>query len=116
MELLIQAVLNRIEQEMDRLYYNANQKELVSPFQNTGAEYSNDTFTVRAYYWGEDDDLIKLPNFKYKDFECSWYKHSMRGLTWKYNGVLNCKDIPLQFFIQMLNDCFDSMWEDFKKK
>lgn len=115
METLIQAILNRIEQEMDRLYFNTNQKKLVSPFQDTGAEYSNDIFTVRAYYWGDDDDVINLPNFQYKDFECYWYKHNMRGLTWKYKGKRDC-NIPTSFIIKMLDDCFKSMRKDFGKK
>lgn len=113
-DLLIQAILNRIEDELCRQYWNKNQEDMMSPFQNTGNEYSNDTFTVRAHYWGDDEDRINLPNFEYKNFKCYWYKHSMRSLCWYYNNI---RDVipPLEFLNAMLNDCFDSMERDFHK-
>ena len=111
-EYLIQAVLNRIENEMARLYWNNNQKDILSPFGNYGTEYSNDVFTVRAYNWNEDND--NLPNFEYKNFKVWWYKHSMRGLNWEYNCGKNV--LPqAQFFTNMLEDCINSMIKDFKK-
>ena len=69
MELLVQAVLGRIQEEMERLYWNANHKELESPFLNTGNSYKDDVFEVNAYYWGDDENIMTRPNFKYGDFE-----------------------------------------------
>lgn len=107
-ELLLQAVLGRINQEMERLYWNANQKELESPFFNSGTEYKDDIFEVHAYYWGDDESLINRPNFKYGDFECTWYKHYLRGLDWSFRGDRDV-EISANFLEQMLEDCFASM-------
>lgn len=114
-ELLIQAVLNRIQAELDRQYWNKYQDEMASPFLNTGNTYENDTFVVRAYYWGDSRELMKLPNFQYKNFECRWYKHSQRGVVWWYEGI-QWAEVPSGFLAQMLEDCFESMERDFKKK
>lgn len=109
MEYLLRAVLNELESQMSRLYWNKNQKEMDSPFQNTGTEYSNDTFSVRAYNWDTDDDY--LPNFVYKDLKIWWYKHSNRGVEWLYkderNGI-----IPSEFLAQLLDDCIISLQID----
>ena len=103
---LIQSILNRIHREMDRLYWNKYQKEMSSPFDNTGEEYYNDTFIVRAYYWGDDES--NLPNFEYPGFEAYWYKHSSRGLT-----VYSENDLTLEFLTNMLNDCMIALRKDF---
>ena len=49
---LIRSVINEIRRELDRLYWNKYQTDMDSPFDNTGNEYMNDTFIVRAYDWG----------------------------------------------------------------
>ena len=113
MDLLIQAVLDAIRAEMERLSWNKYQKIISTPFENSGANYEDDTFTVRSYYWGDDNTLIRLPNFKYKDFEANWYKHLHRGLAWKYKGEMG-GIIPSEFLAQMLEDCFKSMEEFYK--
>jgi len=48
-----------------------------NPFNNTGAGFKNDTFEVQAYNWNEESD--QKFNFKWKDFEVSWYKYLGRG-------------------------------------
>ena len=42
--------------------------------------YENDVFVVNPYYWGDDGEIAKLPNFIYKpnNIEISWYKYPMR--------------------------------------
>lgn len=113
-ELLIQAVLDKIQSEMERLYWNKYQKELGnSPFQNCGTQYINDTFAVRSYCWSDTEE--ELPNFEYKDFFCYWYKYSHRGLEWYYKYQKNV--IPDQFFLDdMLANCIESMIIDFDPK
>lgn len=106
--LLIKAVLNEIRKELDRLYWNKYHQEMSSPFDNTGNVYSNDVFTVRAYYWGDDWSEALKPNFRYKDFRVYWYKHSNRGVEVKYD-----KPITAEFLSQMLDDCFAAMRDDF---
>lgn len=105
---LVEAVLDAIRKEMDRLYYNKYQKEMNSPFDNTGETYKNSTFTVRAYYWGDDDDLTMLPNFEYKGLRVYWYKYSGRGTE-----VLVDKPLTTKFLSRMLDDCIASMKNDF---
>lgn len=107
-KLLLEAALLRIKDEMDRLYWNKNQFEMNSPFDNTGEEYSDDTFSVRAYCWDEDSENAALPNFVYKELECSWYKHSTRGFSWRYKGEREAY-VPAEFLEQMLEDCYKSM-------
>lgn len=42
--------------------------------------FENDTFLLNPYYWGDDEELISIPNFKYKllDLEIRWYKYPFR--------------------------------------
>ena len=111
-EKLISAVLNKIRDELERCYWNLHQTPMISPFENTGSEYSNDTFTVRAYCWDDDNEDANLPNFEYKDFECRWYKHSNRGLTWRYKGGVQVA-VPADFLADMLDKCFAAIQKDF---
>ena len=53
----------------------------VDPTGNNGAEYKNDTFEMRSYYWGEDEAMQDAPNFKYGDIEIRWYKYCHRGMS-----------------------------------
>ena len=58
----VRAVLNMIRSELDREYWNANQKEMVSPFDNTGApEFKTDLFTLRSCDWCNGNEK---PNFE----------------------------------------------------
>ena len=107
MEYLLEAVLAELELQMDRLYWNKNQKDMQSPFQNTSTEYSNSTFVVKAYNWNEETDY----NFKYKDLTVWWYKHFRRGLEWTYKGERNAA-IPSEFLGKMLYDCIISVQID----
>lgn len=43
--------------------------------------FDNDTFTIRPYWWGDDDaPEATLPNFLYKPtgFQIMWYKYAFR--------------------------------------
>lgn len=103
---LFLAIFERIEEEMSRAYWNVHQEDMWSPFRNTGGEYANDTFEVRAYYWGNDEELENLPNFSYKngEFTATWYKYVGRNLN------VECKvPITLEYLNTMLNDCIESI-------
>lgn len=71
---------------------------------NDGSEFENDTFVVRAYYWGDDEDIAALPNFVYKPLglEISWYKYPMRDA---YSNM----DIDISTFKTILDECEKSM-------
>ena len=109
--LIIKAALDKIRREMNRLYWNKYKKEMDSPFDNTGNIYSDDTFIVRAYYWEDDDDLARLPNFEYKDLKCYWYKHSNRA----FNAVCEHK-LTFDDLNTMIQECYKSMEKYFKEK
>lgn len=111
MEQLLKATLAEIEYQMERLYWNRYQSEMQSPFQNTGTEYSNDTFRATAYRW-DDDEEKDTSNFVYKDLKVWWYKHFRRGMEWVYNGERH-GIIPSEFLTEMLEECIKSMEIDF---
>lgn len=113
MEQLIKAALAAIQTEMQRLYWNKYQKEYDTPFLNIGDSYIDNTFEVHSYYWGDDENIQSLPNFKYKELSCYWYKHFQRDLVWEYKGVRYAY-IPSEFLEEMLNDCFTSMRRYYK--
>lgn len=73
----VAALLEDIENEISRVYWNRNQKEWISAFRNTGEEYIGECFEVHAYSW---DDEPKIDyNFKCGDIKIYWYKHLNRG-------------------------------------
>ena len=107
---LIEASLLVIRQEMDRLYWNKYQKEMSSPFDNTGNEYFNDVFSVKAYSW-DDYNWTDEPNFRYKGLSVAWYKYLGRAMS----GTLDTdKDLGV-FLEDMIEDCFNSMRKDFEE-
>lgn len=109
MDELIMAVLDRIENELDRCYWNKNQKEMDSPFKNTGSTYKNKVFSVRAYNWIDDQDDI--PNFDSKFLKCWWYKHSHRGLLYAIDFNSDKDNLPE--LARFLDECINAIKEDF---
>lgn len=67
-------------------------------------EYENDTFIIRPYYWGEDEEIAELPNFVYKPtgLEIRWYKYPMRD-------AYSNQDVSVAEFAQILAKCEQSM-------
>ena len=111
-ENLVKAVLNEVRKELDREYWNVNQKEMVSPFDNSGTtDFSTDYFTIRSYNW---DENIK-PNFETKEVKIWWYKHSNRGLYVKVNN--SDAEFPLECVLNsVLNKSIKSINKHFKKE
>ena len=103
---LVVAVLRDIERELLRCYWNKNQKEMASPFMNTGNEYHCKEFDVWAYDWDEKNDV----NFYYYggDVHVYWYKHLGRG---------DSVTVPMNWTVDdltyMLDDCLKGIREDF---
>jgi len=71
-----------------------------TPFSNCGMRYKNDTFEANAYSWDEDEE--QPYNFKWKDFEVSWYKHFRRGASMN-------REMSNEEAIHMLSECLDSI-------
>ena len=64
----------------------------------------NDTFTIRPYYWGDDESIMALPNFVYKPtgLEIQWYKYPMRD-------AYSNQDVDLETFKKILEECSKSL-------
>lgn len=78
---IMDAALEAIRAELQRVMWNLRQGDASDPFGNTAASFRCPTFTVCAYSW--DDDLPQSYNFKHpaSGVEISWYKYMGRGLS-----------------------------------
>jgi len=104
---LLNAALENISEEWERVMWNINQKEMPNPFCNTGSKWKCTEFEVNAYDWNDDNE--QLYNFKWKDIEVSWYKYLGRGMSCNKN--LSSKKIS-----DMLNACLKALIELEKKE
>lgn len=77
------SLLADIEREIDRVYWNENQKQWNSAFSNTGSEYIGTCFEVHAYNW--DENKVQPYNFICGGIKISWYKHLRRNPTININ-------------------------------
>ena len=94
------ALLNELDDQLDRVMWNIHQEEYHSPFENTANSFKNDVFEVQAYSW--DDEVHQPYNFKCDDIEISWYKYLGRDTT------INNEYEP-QVIIDMFNKCLQSI-------
>jgi hypothetical protein len=106
---LLTAALFHIGRKMERVHGGISQEELTSPFDNSGAEWSCDTFQVRAYDWswdGPDSGVPKPWNFRWGDIEVYWYKYLGRA-------VETSRPIGPDEISVMLDNCIESCdrWE-----
>lgn len=71
---------------------------------NTGATFDNDIFTIRPYYWGDDESIAELPNFIYKpsNIEINWYKYPLR------DSYINT-EITIEDFRDIIHKCIESV-------
>lgn len=112
--LLGMSVSNYIRKELDRYYWNKNQKEMDSPFDNSGTKYSNDYLTIRAYYWGDEEDQVALPNFEAEHIQFRWYKHSNRDFhVYVEEGY---ESEIYNMLADVLTKSIDSIKKDFEKE
>jgi hypothetical protein len=77
----IEGLIMLIADHVERIEWNRTQERYTAPTSNNGAQWSNDTFSMRAYYWGDDEAEQAKPNFKCGDIEVCWYKYLGRGMT-----------------------------------
>lgn len=78
--------------------------EVKSAINEPAEKFENDVFVIMPYYWGDDDDLRKLPNFVFKPtgFELSWYKYALR------DSYMN-QDVTYQELVLILKKCKESL-------
>lgn len=96
----IVALLERLADEIWRVTNNNDgYAHAIRPTDNEGSHFSNETFSMHAYYWGDDCSCpiaadgehadapcdAECPscraNFRCGDFEVRWYKHARRGTS-----------------------------------
>lgn len=102
-EELLLAALEAIRNQLDINWTNAHQEPFKGsfddPFENTGASWENETFSVRAYDWGNGNSD---PNFRWQNVSVWWYKRLERELSWKVDGK---GGLTPDLINTMLNSC-----------
>ena len=77
---------------------------------NNGHDYENDTFMVRSYDWGLDDEANKKNEYHFwhkpSGFKLQWYKYPLR------DPYVNM-DITHEQFLDILRDCMNSIHPNF---
>ena len=77
---------------------------------NNGHDYENDTFMVRSYDWGLDDEANKKNEYHFwhkpSGFKLQWYKYPLR------DPYVNM-DISHEQFLDILRDCTNSIHPNF---
>ena len=77
---------------------------------NNGHDYENDTFMVRSYDWGLDDEADKRNEYHFwhkpSGFKLQWYKYPLR------DPYVNM-DISHEQFLDILRDCMHSIHPNF---
>ena len=77
---------------------------------NNGHDYENDTFMVRSYDWGLDDEANTRNEYhlwhKPSGFKLQWYKYPLR------DPYVNM-DISHEQFLDILRDCTNSIHPNF---
>lgn len=108
-ENIIKAMMMLVRSELDRVYWNANQKEMVNPLENTGADdFVTDYLTIRSYNWEENE----LPNFDTDELKVFWYKHANRGV----NAMVKRTSAIGAMLANVLNNSIESIDDAFKTK
>lgn len=110
-ELLVRAMLLYINKELEVNYWNKYQKQIDSPFENTGNSYSNDYMKVTAYSWELDEEKEEEPNFEVEHMQLFWYKHCFRGLEIYVEPGYDSTDA----IVDILEKCIVSIKKDFEK-
>ena len=77
---------------------------------NNGHDYENDTFMVRSYDWGLDDESDAKNEYHFwhkpSGFKLQWYKYPLR------DSYVNM-DISHEQFLDILRDCMNSIHPNF---
>ena len=97
----------RIIQNLMQVKY----KDGYTPFDNFGKRFKNEVFECNAYSWDFcycEEELCRCGhteqtyNFKWKDFEVSWYKYLGRGMSMN-------REISDEELLLMVNECMTSI-------
>jgi len=84
-------------------FMERNDPNFGSPTKNSGSKFSNSTFSMRAYYWGDDEKNELIPNFQCGDFMVRWYKNLGRSTS--INRPITQKE-----FLRIMQRCISSLF------
>ena len=98
----IAAGLEHLANEIERVEWNIRQEQYCAPTGNNGQEYETPVFQMRAYYWGDAEAVMELPNFESDGLEIRWYKHLGRGMSMN-------QDIDANTFFRVIDRCVKSV-------
>ena len=67
-------------------------------------EFENEVFSVKPYYWGDDEAEANKPNFHFKPsgYELKWYKYPLRD---SYQSI----ELSVEDFGKMIDKCVESL-------
>ena len=84
-------------------YFDMNKGQIPCS-EEDNSSFKNKTFVIRPYYWGDDGNITKLPNFHYypTDLQIHWYKYALRD---SYSN----RQFTRPELLKILKDCEDSM-------
>lgn len=112
-EKIMEAFLAQLGYEIETKEWNEQQEEFQAPIHNAGTCYKTDMFTMRSYYWGDEEKYINQYNFECPqyDVKCNWYKYHTRGLQ-----LFSCREEVLpqeknswEHLCNMFIDCLNSI-------
>jgi hypothetical protein len=105
MEEIMEAFLAQLGYEIETKEWNERQEQFQAPIHNAGTCYKTDMFTMRSYYWGDEEKYINQYNFECPqyDVKCNWYKYYTRGLQLFLPEEKNSYEHLCNMFIDCLN-------------
>lgn len=67
-------------------------------------EFENEVFSVKPYYWGDDETEANKANFHFKpsDYKLKWYKYPLRD---SYQS----SELSVEDFGKMIDKCIESL-------
>lgn len=98
----VEAGLRHLASEIERVEWNRTGQSYEAPTGNNGGKYDTDVFRMRAYYWGDDEELVNAPNFVCDGLEVRWYKYLGRGMSMN-------RRIDANEFYQLIDRCLKSV-------
>lgn len=101
LDVLMEAALMKIREELDIAYFEKHHKKAESPFDNTNVNRDTKAFLLRSYDWNIENDPTDAPNFEWGPIRVYWYKQCPRAMAvFTKEGY----DTP-EVYTQMLRAC-----------
>lgn len=92
-------IWNKFERKwnIDNYGFPSKKSEFLENYWNDKSQaYVTPVFTIRPYYWGDDDKIAALPNLVCNNIQINWYKYFDRD---SYCNI----DITPEIFKKIIN-------------